>query len=60
MIFFFFVPEAHTQTITRLGVFHSGVEIGGKEYCFGGHEIPNVTGVFVVEPRIGIPELSLK
>ncbi|OAD06083.1 hypothetical protein MUCCIDRAFT_17317, partial [Mucor lusitanicus CBS 277.49] len=42
------------------GVFHSGVEIGGKEYCFGGHEIPNVTGVFVIEPRIGIPELTLK
>ncbi|GAN10676.1 upf0326 protein hag1 [Mucor ambiguus] len=43
-----------------VGVFHSGVEIGGKEYCFGGHEIPNVTGVFVIEPRIGIPELTLK
>ncbi|KAG2202795.1 hypothetical protein INT47_004819 [Mucor saturninus] len=43
-----------------VGVFHSGVEICGKEYCFGGHEVPNVTGVFVVEPRVGIPELSLK
>ncbi|CAO0789913.1 unnamed protein product [Mucor circinelloides] len=43
-----------------VGVFHSGVEIGGKEYCFGGHDIPNVTGVFVIEPRIGIPELKLK
>ncbi|KAI8087942.1 PPPDE putative peptidase domain-containing protein [Gilbertella persicaria] len=43
-----------------VGVFHSGVEIGGKEYCFGGHEIPHVTGVFVVEPKIGIPELTLK
>ncbi|KAI8645197.1 PPPDE putative peptidase domain-containing protein [Parasitella parasitica] len=42
------------------GVFHSGVEVGGKEYCFGGHEIPNVTGVFVIQPRTGIPELSLK
>ncbi|KAI8331081.1 PPPDE putative peptidase domain-containing protein [Choanephora cucurbitarum] len=43
-----------------VGVFHSGVEIGGKEYCFGGHELPNVTGVFVVEPKTGIPELTLK
>ncbi|CEP16540.1 hypothetical protein [Parasitella parasitica] len=43
-----------------VGVFHSGVEIGHKEYCFGGHDIPNVTGVFVIEPRIGIPELMLK
>ncbi|KAI8378903.1 PPPDE putative peptidase domain-containing protein [Blakeslea trispora] len=43
-----------------VGIFHSGVEIEGKEYCFGGHEVPNVTGVFVVEPKIGIPELTLK
>ncbi|CAO3646573.1 unnamed protein product [Mucor hiemalis] len=43
-----------------VGVFHSGVEIGNKEYCFGGHEVPNVTGVFAIEPRVGIPELSLK
>ncbi|KAI9269699.1 PPPDE putative peptidase domain-containing protein [Helicostylum pulchrum] len=43
-----------------IGVFHSGVEICGKEYCFGGHEVPNLTGVFVVEPKIGIPELTLK
>ncbi|KAG2231560.1 PPPDE putative peptidase domain-containing protein [Thamnidium elegans] len=43
-----------------VGVFHSGVEICGKEYCFGGHEVPNLTGVFVVEPKIGIPELTLK
>ncbi|CEJ04181.1 hypothetical protein RMCBS344292_18148 [Rhizopus microsporus] len=43
-----------------LGIFHSGVEINGKEYCFGGHAMSNVTGVFVVEPKIGIPELILK
>ncbi|KAI7901155.1 PPPDE putative peptidase domain-containing protein [Cokeromyces recurvatus] len=43
-----------------IGVFHSGVEIGDKEYCFGGHDVPNVTGVFVVEPKTGIPELTLK
>lgn len=42
------------------GIFHSGVEIGEKEYCFGGHDVPNITGVFVVEPRVGIPELFLK
>jgi PPPDE putative peptidase domain len=33
-----------------LGVFHSGVEIGGVEYCFGGHE-DSSTGVFQIEPR---------
>ncbi|KAG1051685.1 hypothetical protein G6F43_006124 [Rhizopus delemar] len=43
-----------------IGIFHSGVEIGEKEYCFGGHDVPNITGVFVVEPRVGIPELFLK
>ncbi|KAG1458866.1 hypothetical protein G6F56_006293 [Rhizopus delemar] len=43
-----------------IGIFHSGVEIGEKEFCFGGHDVPNITGVFVVEPRTGIPELFLK
>ncbi|KAI8975310.1 PPPDE putative peptidase domain-containing protein, partial [Mycotypha africana] len=43
-----------------IGVFHSGVQIGDKEYCFGGHSLPNITGVFVVEPKVGIPELTLK
>ncbi|KAI9268794.1 PPPDE putative peptidase domain-containing protein [Sporodiniella umbellata] len=43
-----------------LGIFHSGVEIGEKEFCFGGHNMPNITGVFVVKPKTGIPELFLK
>jgi deubiquitinase DESI2 len=33
-----------------LGVFHSGVEIDGVEYCFGGHP-ESSTGVFEVSPR---------
>ncbi|GMJ15671.1 hypothetical protein HRI_005236300 [Hibiscus trionum] len=32
------------------GVFHSGIEVHGKEYGFGAHEFP-VTGVFEVEPK---------
>jgi len=32
-----------------VGVFHSGVEIAGKEYSFGGHEF-SYTGVFDIEP----------
>jgi len=32
-----------------VGIFHSGVEIAGKEYSFGGHEF-NYTGVFDIEP----------
>lgn len=33
-----------------LGVFHTGVEIRGVEYCFGGHAEPG-TGVFEIPPR---------
>jgi hypothetical protein len=33
-----------------VGIFHSGVEIRGTEYCFGGHE-DSSTGVFQIEPR---------
>jgi len=33
-----------------MGVFHSGVEIEGKEYSFGGHEF-SYTGVFDITPR---------
>jgi len=32
------------------GIFHSGVEIDGKEYSFGGHEF-SYTGVFDIPPR---------
>ncbi|KAK3806458.1 MAG: DUF862-domain-containing protein [Benniella sp.] len=42
-----------------LGVFHSGVEILGKEFNFGGHEY-NFTGVFCVEPRVGPPGVIFK
>ncbi|KAF8042768.1 hypothetical protein BT93_A1180 [Corymbia citriodora subsp. variegata] len=33
-----------------LGIFHSGIEVHGKEYGFGAHEFP-ASGVFEVEPR---------
>ncbi|CAJ2645863.1 deSI-like protein At4g17486 [Trifolium pratense] len=32
------------------GIFHSGIEVHGKEYGFGAHEYPT-SGVFEVEPR---------
>lgn len=33
-----------------LGIFHSGIEVHGLEYGFGGHDFP-ISGVFEVEPR---------
>jgi len=33
-----------------LGAYHSGVEINGKEYCFGGHEY-SCTGVYENRPK---------
>ncbi|XP_030552851.2 deSI-like protein At4g17486 [Rhodamnia argentea] len=58
-------PECETQVILNvydlspansytawfgLGIFHSGIEVHGKEYGFGAHDFP-ASGVFEVEPR---------
>ncbi|KAI8384884.1 PPPDE putative peptidase domain-containing protein [Radiomyces spectabilis] len=43
-----------------VGIYHSGVEIGGQEYCFGGHEYEYITGVFAVEAKVGPAELFFK
>ncbi len=42
-----------------MGVFHSGIEVHGREYCYGGHESVR-SGVFTMRPRAGIPGIRLR
>ncbi|RGB22835.1 PPPDE putative peptidase domain-containing protein [Rhizophagus diaphanus] len=42
-----------------VGVFHSSVEILGREYNFGGHD-SDYTGVFVTRPKQGPPNVTFK
>ncbi|KAG2718700.1 hypothetical protein I3760_03G231400 [Carya illinoinensis] len=39
------------------GIFHSGIEVHGKEYGFGAHDFP-ASGVFEVEPRTCPDDIS--
>ncbi|KAL0094434.1 PPPDE putative peptidase domain-containing protein [Phycomyces blakesleeanus] len=43
-----------------VGIYHSGLELDDREYCFGGHERIDETGVFVMEPRVGPPNVLYK
>lgn len=54
--------SSHRDLITKHleGIYHSGIEIGEHEYCFGGHDYEHVTGVFMVQPKIGPQGLLFK
>ncbi|KAH8280643.1 hypothetical protein KR054_003330, partial [Drosophila jambulina] len=41
-----------------LGIFHSGIQLYGVEYGYGGHELPGMTGIFEMEPCNHKGELS--
>ncbi|CAH9071546.1 unnamed protein product [Cuscuta epithymum] len=43
-------PINHYTVWFGFGVFHSGIEVHGKEYGFGAHDFP-FSGVFEVEPK---------
>ena len=37
--------------VVGLGIYHSGVEILGTEYAYGGNALSRATGVFPMTPR---------
>ncbi|CAH9079871.1 unnamed protein product [Cuscuta europaea] len=43
-------PINHYTVWFGIGIFHSGIEVHGKEYGFGAHDFP-FSGVFEVEPK---------
>ncbi|KAB1209027.1 hypothetical protein CJ030_MR6G010456 [Morella rubra] len=43
-------PMNNYTSFFGFGIFHSGIEVHGKEYGFGAHDFP-ASGVFEVEPR---------
>ncbi|KAK9457471.1 PPPDE putative peptidase domain-containing protein [Dipodascopsis uninucleata] len=38
-----------------IGVYHSAVEIDGKEYAYGGHDEPGISGVYYSKPKTPLP-----
>lgn len=38
-----------------MSLLHTGVVIGDKEYAFGGHDRPDVTGVYWTKPKTEPP-----
>ena len=50
-------PSRVASMLWRLGtsLLHSGVVIGDKEYAFGGHDQPRISGVYWTKPRLEPP-----
>jgi len=55
-------PGRIASTLWFLGtsLLHSGVVINGKEYAYGGHERPGITGVYWTKPKLEPPGGTFK
>ncbi|KAL9090699.1 MAG: hypothetical protein Q9165_005187 [Trypethelium subeluteriae] len=55
-------PSRVSSILWSLGtsLLHSGVVIGDKEYAFGGHDQPGVSGVYWTRPRLEPPGGTFK
>lgn len=54
------VEQNYYTAWAGLGIFHSGVEVYGQEFAFGGHEYAHLPGVFVTLPREAPGEVSFR
>ncbi|KAG4303318.1 hypothetical protein PCK1_000282 [Pneumocystis canis] len=48
------LPEGTLSSLAwalGIGIYHSGVVVGDKEYAYGGHHIENVSGIYTTIPR---------
>ena len=34
-----------------MGIFHTGIEVNGSEYAYGGNSLMSTTGVYEMDPR---------